>query len=78
MVSQTQEMTLARTIRTSPARVYAAFTDAEGWCDWCCETAECEATIGGKLHIYTEGYNAYGEFTELEPDRTASFTWNGD
>jgi uncharacterized protein YndB with AHSA1/START domain len=34
--------------------------------------------VGGKLHIYTEGYNAYGEFTLLEPDRTVAFTWDGD
>ena len=78
MVRETQEITITRTILTSPARVYAAFTRAEGWCEWCCETAECDASVGGKLHIYTEGYNAYGEFTELEPDRIASFTWNGD
>jgi len=34
--------------------------------------------IGGKLHIYTEGYNAYGEFTILDQDKTIAFTWNGD
>jgi len=34
--------------------------------------------MGGKLHIHTEGYNAYGEFTELEQDRTVAFTWDGD
>ena len=42
------------------------------------ETAEAEAVLGGKLHIYTQGYNAYGEFTRLEQDRAVAFTFNGD
>lgn len=74
----TLEITITRSILAPPARVYAALTCAEGWCEWCCETAECDARVGGRLHIYTEGYNAYGEFTELEPDRTVAFTFNGD
>jgi uncharacterized protein YndB with AHSA1/START domain len=73
-----QEITISRSIRSSPSRVYQAFTSADGWCEWCCETAECDPVIGGKLHIYTEGYNAYGEFTKLYQDRAAAFTWNGD
>lgn len=76
--AQTQEFTLSQTIHASPPRVYAAFTRAAGWCAWCCAKAETHAHIGGKLHIYTEGYNAYGEFTALEQDRIVAFTWNGD
>lgn len=78
MVFKTQDITITRAILTSPTQVYAAFTRAEGWCEWCCEKAEVEAYIGGNLHIYTEGYHAYGEFTELEQDRIVAFTWNGD
>jgi uncharacterized protein YndB with AHSA1/START domain len=78
MTTQTQEITLTRIILASPSRVYAAFTTADGWCEWCCEKAEADAYVGGKLHIYTEGYNAYGEFTLLEKDRTVAFTWDGD
>ena len=78
MATQTQEITIAQTILAPPSLVYAAFTRAEGWCEWCCEKAETDAWVGGKLHIYTEGYNAYGEFKVLEPDRTVAFTWNGD
>jgi uncharacterized protein YndB with AHSA1/START domain len=74
----TQEITLTRAILASPSRVYAAFTCAAGWCEWCCEEAETDAHVGGKLHIYTEGYNAYGEFTVLEQDRVVAFTWDGD
>lgn len=78
MAHKTQEMKLTRTIRAKPHSVFAAFTSAAGWCEWCAEKAEADARVGGKLHIYTEGYHAYGEFTELEPDCTAAFTWNGD
>jgi uncharacterized protein YndB with AHSA1/START domain len=76
--SGAHQFSLTRSIRASPTHLYAAFTRPEGWCEWCCETAEADARLGGKLHIYTEGYNAYGEFTALEPDRTIAFTWNGD
>lgn len=78
MAAKTREIVITRTISAPPARVYAALTRAEGWCAWCCERAECDARVGGKLHVYTEGYNAYGEFTELEEDRSAAFTWDGD
>jgi uncharacterized protein YndB with AHSA1/START domain len=78
MTTQTQEITLVRTILAPSSQVYAAFTTAAGWCAWCCEEAEADARVGGRLHVYTEGYNAYGEFTVLEPGRAVSFTWDGD
>jgi uncharacterized protein YndB with AHSA1/START domain len=78
MTAQTQEITLSLTIHASPSRVYAAFTRAVDWCAWCCEKAEADARVGGRLHIYTEGYDAYGEFRLLEQDRRIAFTWNGD
>jgi uncharacterized protein YndB with AHSA1/START domain len=78
MLTQPQEISLTRTILASPSQVYEAFTRSEGWCEWCCEKAETDPRVGGKLHIYTEGYNAYGEFTQLEQDQVAAFTWNGD
>lgn len=78
MLPQAQEITITRTIQTLPAKVYAAFTSAEGWCAWCCETAEATVQVGGKLHIYTDGYNAYGQFIKLEPIKAVAFTWDGD
>jgi uncharacterized protein YndB with AHSA1/START domain len=78
MLTNNQEITFTRIIHASPAQVYAAFTTAEGWVSWCSETAEAEAVQGGKLHIYTQGYNAYGEFTRLEQDKAVDFTFNGD
>lgn len=78
MAAQAQEITITRTVLAPSSRVYAAFTSAEGWRAWCCEQAEADAHVGGKLHIYTDGYNAYGEFTALEQDRAVAFTWDGD
>ena len=78
MTSQAHEITVTRKIFASPAQIYAAFTSAQGWCAWCCETAEADARVGGKYHIYTDGYNAYGEFTQLEPDKVVALTWDGD
>jgi uncharacterized protein YndB with AHSA1/START domain len=78
MYPPAQEITITRTILASPTQVYAAFTTACGWVSWCCETAEAEAVLGGKLHIYTQGYNASGQFTRLEQDKAVAFTFNGD
>lgn len=73
-----QEITLARTILAPPPEVYAAFATAEGWCAWCSETAEVDARVGGKYHLCTQGYNARGEFIQLDPGRSLAFTWDGD
>jgi len=78
MATPRQEITLTRTILVPPPQVYAAFATAEGWCAWCCETAEVDARVGGEYCIYTQGYNAHGKFTHLEPERALAFTWDGD
>ena len=78
MPSQTQRFTISDTIHVAPVQVYRAFTDANAWCEWCVEEAQIDPRPGGKLHIYTEGYHAYGEFRELEPDKMVAFTWDGD
>ena len=78
MISKTQTFTISDTIRATPSRVFWAFTDAGAWCEWCVEEAQTDPRPGGKLHISTEGYHAYGEFTELEQDRMIAFTWDGD
>lgn len=72
------QISLSRTIRAAPAQIYAAFTRADGWTAWCCETAEIDPRVGGRLHIYTEGYHAYGEFTRLVENEGLAFTWDGD
>jgi len=38
---------------------------AEGWCAWCCRAGEADARVGASSIFYTDGYNAYGEFTLL-------------
>jgi len=78
MNSNSQEIILTRSINAPPKKIYASFTEAEGWCAWCCETASIDAVIGGKLHIYTEGYHAYGEYKVLVPYSAITFTWDGD
>jgi uncharacterized protein YndB with AHSA1/START domain len=76
--SRIDEIKLIRRIEAPASLAFEAFTTAAGWRSWCCETAVCEGRVGGALHIYTEGYNAYGTFTELEEGRAVAFTWDGD
>ncbi len=78
MATTLQEITLTQAIAAAPSKVYAAFTSDFGWVAWCCERAEIEPRVGGSLHIYTQGYNAYGQFKSLERERVAEFTWDGD
>ena len=78
MSTPIQEITLTQTIEVPPKEVYAQFTSDAGWINWCCERAQVDARMGGRLHIYTEGYNASGHFTELAPERIVAFTWDGD
>jgi uncharacterized protein YndB with AHSA1/START domain len=78
MAEISQEIEISMTIHTPRAKLFNAFTTEEGWCEWCSEKAELEAFVGGKIHIYTDGYNAYGEFKEYDQDRAVSFTWDGD
>jgi uncharacterized protein YndB with AHSA1/START domain len=58
MDNQTQEVIITRTIFSPPSRVYAAFTSAEGWVEWCCEQAKTgqnlqpfSGALGGMLWI---------------------------
>ena len=78
MQSKEQTFTITDTIEVPPPQVYRAFTDADAWVEWCVEEAQTDPQPGGKLHIYTPGYHAYGEFKELEPDKVVEFTWDGD
>ena len=58
--------------------MYRAFTNSDAWCEWCVEEAQTDPQPGGKLHIYTEDYHAYGEFRKLEPNKTVVFIRDGD
>jgi uncharacterized protein YndB with AHSA1/START domain len=78
VATESQELTIMETILVPPPDVYAMFTTEAGWLAWCCEEATIDARLGGTLHIYTEGYNAYGEFKVLDPSRFIAFTWDGD
>ncbi|HNS52649.1 MAG TPA: SRPBCC domain-containing protein [Anaerolineae bacterium] len=78
MTTPVQGITLTRTILVPPPQVWAAFATAAGWCTWCCETAVVDARVGGRYHIYTQGYNARGVFTQLILERSLAFTWDGD
>ena len=73
MTTLVRGITLTRAILVPPSQVWAAFATEEGWCAWCCETAVVDARVGGRYHIYTQGYNARGMFTQLVLERSLAF-----
>ncbi len=77
MTPEKQQVQFTRTIQTTPAEVYYAFTQAIAWQQWGCDTAQIDPRPDGYLYIGAGDYCAYGKYTALEEDKTVAFTWNG-
>jgi len=79
-------ITLHRVLKTTPAKVYRAFTDPTAFARWIppcgftCTVHEMEAKVGGRFHMaftnFTTGHSHGfgGEFLELVPDQRLVYT----
>jgi uncharacterized protein YndB with AHSA1/START domain len=86
MTTTIPSLTLVRRIRASPAKVFAAWTQAEMLAQWFgphhtrVEQAEVDARIGGAFRIRLiedngDRHEVGGQYIVLEPGREIAFTW---
>ena len=78
MSGETQTNRFEQMIKTPPAQVYTAFTNATALREWMCDVATLIPRAGGRVYLYwNSGYYSAGEYSHLEPDRCVDFTWQG-
>lgn len=80
-------LSLVRTFKAPPAKVFAALTQAQALKMWMGPTdefevplAEADAQVGGRYRIIMRGpdgteHRVGGAYREVEPDRRLVFTW---
>ena len=78
---------VTRVVRASPARVFAAWTEAAHLRRWSCpegvdvSDAEVDLRVGGAYRILMRGpegerYTAFGTYREIQPPRRLVYTWD--
>ena len=78
MDQESTNLSFSETIAAKPADVYLAFTRDGLVRQWLCNQSQLDARVGGRLYLHwQQGYYASGEFTELEPEKSVAFTWQG-
>lgn len=86
MINQLPSLTMVRTIKTTPAKVYAALTDPKLMLRWwgpdAGPTLRAEADVrpGGRFSVVfrlLDGneYNPTGVYREVVPEKKLVFTW---
>lgn len=72
-------LTIARTVRGTPAEAFRAFTHPTALRDWLCQAADVEARPGGRLYLaWADGHSTRGTLTAFEPGKRLAFSWNHD
>jgi uncharacterized protein YndB with AHSA1/START domain len=72
-------LTFTRSIGVPPAEVFHLFTSPSALQEWCCQAAQVDSRLGGRLYLWwDQGYYTAGVFTEVTTDRRLAFTWRGD
>lgn len=78
MDQETITLTFDKDIETDPTLVYEAFTNTNTLRQWLCNYAQVNAREGGRIYLHwQDGYYAAGEYSELDPEKTVAFTWQG-
>lgn len=74
----TETLQFTRSIKAPLSEAFRAFTRSVALREWMCDGAVVECVPGGRYHLWWHsGYYACGEFVEVDPDRTITFTWHG-
>jgi uncharacterized protein YndB with AHSA1/START domain len=63
-------------VKTTPARVYFAFTHAIALTEWMCDFATVAPRPGGRMYLWWHGdFYSSGEYVSLEENKAVVFKW---
>jgi uncharacterized protein YndB with AHSA1/START domain len=71
-------LTFEQTIAAPSDAVLYAFTNATALREWLCDIATVDPRVGGRFYVaWNQGHYVSGEYTDIEPNRRAAFSWRG-
>ena len=71
-------LTFKRLVEASPEDVFYAFSTAQGWRDWCCDSAHFRPHLSGSFQLGWEGgWHASGSIETLEKPERVELGWYG-
>lgn len=78
MRDEKDDLLFQRTIEARPEDAFYAFSSAQGWRDWLCDSCRFEARPGGSYQMaWTNGWYAAGTVREIKHPERVSLTWVG-
>jgi uncharacterized protein YndB with AHSA1/START domain len=78
MTSENAELTFSNLLDAPPEDVYYAFSTAQGWRDWMCDSARLEPRSGGTYQLsWNSGWFAAGTVNTIERPTHIHLSWRG-
>ncbi len=78
MANEKNTLSFTQIVKTEPATVYQAFTNATTLREYLCDVASVDPKLGGRIYLaWNNGYYSAGCLTRLDENRALGFTWMG-
>jgi uncharacterized protein YndB with AHSA1/START domain len=78
MTEKYDELSFSQEVDATPDDVFYAFTTAQGWRDWVCDSARFEGRPGGSYQLaWNNGWYASGTVREVTQPEKVALTWFG-
>ena len=78
MTETYDELSFSQEVDANPEDVFYAFTTAQGWRNWMCDSARFEARPGGSYQLaWNSGWYASGTVREITRPEKVALTWFG-
>ncbi|HEY43044.1 MAG TPA: PDZ domain-containing protein [Anaerolineae bacterium] len=78
MTEASDELVFSQRVEASPDNVFYAFTTAQGWRNWMCDSARFEGRPGGSYQLaWNNGWYASGTVCEVTRPEKVALTWLG-
>lgn len=78
MAEERRELRFEQQVKAEPKGVYYAFSTAQGWRDWLCDSARFEAQAEGTYQLsWNNGWFAAGTVQALDKPGRVELTWRG-